>query len=352
MATLGIVIPVFEEESIVDVLYERVRAVLDKLDVPAVVCLVDDGSRDGTLQKLRAIHARDRRFTYLSFSRNFGHQTAVLAGLRELQADVYVVMDGDLQDPPELMPELLRKWREGFEVVYCVRKTRKENFLKRWAYASFYRMLRAVSYLKIPLDCGDFCLMDRVVVDNLRRMPEHNHFIRGLRTWVGFRQTAYEYDRDARIGGEPKYNLAKLFRLAYDGLVSFSFVPLRLAMKLGFAVSFAAFLGMCALIAGKLLVGIPLVGWTSTAVLILFMGGVQLFTLGVLGEYVARIFDEVKGRPLYVIKERRLPGETPAPAFRSGRQPDVVAVSQFAPTADGASPMSDLETVASCEGEL
>jgi len=245
-----------------------------------------------------------------------------LAGLREFDADVYVVMDGDLQDPPELIPELLAKWRSGYEVVYCVRRTRKENVFKRWAYTAFYRLLRAVSYLRIPLDTGDFCLVDRVIVEHMRRMPEHNHFIRGLRTWVGFRQTAHYYHRDARAGGTPKYTLAKLFALAYDGLISFSFMPLRLAMKLGLVVSLFSFVAICGLVFTKLVFDIPLVGWTSTAVLILFMGGIQLFTLGIVGEYIGRIFDEVKGRPLYIIREQQLSAQMPdAPTARAEHIP-------------------------------
>ncbi len=306
MPTLGIVIPIFNEDQILDRLSDRLTQVMDSLEMPAVVCLVDDGSDDHSLAKIKGRCQEDSRFRYLSFSRNFGHQTAVLAGLRELDADVYVVMDGDLQDPPELIPELLAKWRSGFEVVYCVRQTRKESVFKRWAYSAFYRLLRAVSYLRIPLDTGDFCLMDRVIVEHMRRMPEHNHFIRGLRTWVGFRQTAYCYHRDARAAGTPKYTLAKLFALAYDGLISFSFMPLRLAMKLGLLVALLSFAAICGLIFTKLVFGIAVAGWTSTAVLILFMGGIQLFTLGIVGEYIARVFDEVKNRPLYIIREQQL----------------------------------------------
>ncbi|MFQ5806475.1 MAG: glycosyltransferase family 2 protein [Phycisphaerae bacterium] len=306
MLTLGIIVPIYNEDQILDQLYERMSQVMCSLDMPAVVCLVDDGSVDQSLAKIKGFCAKDQRFRYLSFSRNFGHQTAVLAGLRELDADVYVVMDGDLQDPPELIPELLMKWRSGYEVVYCVRQTRQENVVRRWAYAAFYRLLRAVAYLRIPLDTGDFCLMDRIVVQHMRRMPEHNHFIRGLRTWIGFRQTAYYYHRDARSGGASKYTLSKLFALAYDGLISFSFAPLRAATKLGFLVSFVAFVAICGLVVQKLVFGIPLLGWTSTVVTILFMGGVQLLTLGIMGEYVGRIFDEVKGRPLYIIREQQL----------------------------------------------
>jgi dolichol-phosphate mannosyltransferase len=322
MSTLGLIIPVYNEQETLPQLHARVAAVLDRLDRPATVCFVDDGSHDRTLELVREISRHDPRFRYISFSRNFGHQTAVLAGLRELDADVYVILDGDLQDPPELIPKLLATWQSGYEVVYCVRKTRRENVLKRAAYRSFYRLLAAISYLRIPLDTGDFCLMDRVIVDHLRRMPEHNQFIRGLRTWVGFRQTALEYDRDARAAGTPKYNLRKLFGLAYDGLISFSFVPLRLAMKLGLAVSAAAFLAICALVLTKLVFDIPLVGWTSTVVLVLFMGGVQLMTLGLLGEYTARIFDEVKARPLYITREQNLHAySAPASSRAYGNSP-------------------------------
>lgn len=321
MPTLGLVVPVFNEEQILEQLYHRTSQAIASLGIPVVVCLVDDGSRDRSLEIIRGICARDPRFRYLSFSRNFGHQTAVLAGLRELDADVYVVMDGDLQDPPELIPELLQRWRAGYEVVYCVRRTRREGFLKRWAYRAFYRMLRAVSYLQIPLDTGDFCLMDRVVVQHLRNMPEHNPFIRGLRTWIGFRQTAHHYDRDARAGGTPKYTFTKLVGLAYDGLISFSFVPLRLATKLGVGVSLLSFAATCGLILTKLVFGLPLAGWTSTVVLILFMGGIQLLTLGIIGEYIGRIFDEVKARPLYIIKEQRLMPDSGAARSAAATEP-------------------------------
>jgi polyisoprenyl-phosphate glycosyltransferase len=331
MPTLGIVIPVYNEEAVLPRLCERLQRVLDGLDLAGVVCFVDDGSRDRSLERLQAVAEADQRFQYLSFSRNFGHQTAVLAGLRELDADVYVVMDADLQDPPELVPELVARWREGCEVVYCVRQKRKENFLKRWAYAAFYRLLQAVSYVRIPLDSGDFCLMDRIVVDHLRQMPEHNAFIRGLRTWVGFRQAPYPYERDARADGEPKYTLRKLFGLAYDGLISFSFAPLRLATKVGFGVSFTALVATVGLIFTKLVYGIPLQGWTSTVVLILFMGGINLLTLGVMGEYLARIFDEVKGRPLYVIREQRLACRPPLDPPAEHERSAAPAAGQFVP---------------------
>jgi dolichol-phosphate mannosyltransferase len=213
-------------------------------------------------------------------------------------------MDGDLQDPPEVLPLFIAKWREKFDVVYAIRKKRKEGILKRTAYAAFYRLLRKLSYLDIPLDSGDFCLMDKKVVVRVREMKERSRFIRGLRTWVGFRQTGLEYERDYRFAGEPKYTFGKLLRLAYDGLFSFSTVPLRLAVYTGFAFSAIAFLGGLFIIYQKLFHGIGVVGWSSTIIVIIFFGGVILGTLGIIGEYISRIYEEVKNRPLYVIQDK------------------------------------------------
>ena len=198
---------------------------------------------------------------------------------------------------------MLARWRDGFQVVYAVRRTRREHVLKRAAYRTFYRLLRRLSYVNMPLDAGDFALMDRCVVDLLNQMPERNRFVRGIRAWVGFRQTGIEYDRDPRFAGESKYPLTKLMRLAYDGVVSYSFVPLRLVTQLGFLISVVAFGMMTYILMLKIVWGISLVGWTSTIVVILFLGGVQLLSLGILGEYIGRIFDEVKRRPLYVVKD-------------------------------------------------
>lgn len=304
MPTLGLIIPVFNEQEIIAQVVQRVQHVLDQLDLPAVACFVDDGSRDETRAHLQAASAADPRLQYLSFSRNFGHQTAVLAGLRELDADVYVIIDGDLQDPPELIPQLLDEWRQGNQVVYCVRHKRKEVFLKRWAYAAFYRLLRSVSYLNIPLDTGDFCLMDRAVVDQLRRMPEQNQFIRGLRTWVGFRQTAFHYERDARAGGEPKYNLRKLMRLATDGLLAFSDFPLAIITRLGVVTTALAALGVLFVLLGAIWHQAPPTALSLLAAGLFFLGGVQLTCLGIVATYIGRIYDDVRGRPLYVVHER------------------------------------------------
>lgn len=299
----SIVIPVFNEEETVPELVRRVGAVIGTLDAPADVILVDDGSRDGTMELLRKAHGEDARFKVVSFSRNFGHQTAISAGIDHARGDAVILMDGDLQDPPEVIPDFVAKWKEGYDVVYAVRTKRKENVLKRAAYAAFYRMLRKLSYLDIPLDSGDFCLMDRKVAETLRRLPERNRFVRGLRTWAGFRQTGLAYERDRRFAGRPKYTLRKLFGLAYDGLFSFSTAPLRWAVYFGFGAAALAFVGGLWVVYEKLVHGIAIAGWTSTIVVITFFGGAILLTLGLVGEYVARIFDEVKQRPTYVVRE-------------------------------------------------
>lgn len=302
--TLSLVVPMFNEEETIPSFYARATKALEGAGEPYEIIFVDDGSRDGSFLALRALAEKDRRVRVLRFSRNFGHQTAVTAGMKYATGRAVAVIDGDLQDPPEFVPEMMKRWREGFEVVYAVRRNRKENAFKRAAYLSFYRLLRSLAYVDMPLDAGDFAIMDRRVVDELNRMPERNRFVRGIRAWVGFRQTGLEYDRDPRFAGESKYPLSKLFKLAYDGVISYSFVPLRLATRLGFAISGVAFLLILYFLGLYLFVGPELLtGWTSTIVVILFLGGVQLISLGILGEYVGRIFDEVKSRPLFIVSE-------------------------------------------------
>ncbi len=302
--TLSLVVPMYNEEETVSTFYRRAVAALEQIAVPFEIVVVDDGSTDGTFERLRALAEGDSRVKVVRFSRNFGHQTAVTAGLHYAKGAAVAVIDGDLQDPPEFVPRLFEKWREGFEVVYAVRRSRKESVLKRAAYRLFYRLLRRLSYVDIPLDSGDFAIMDRRVVDELNKMPERNRFVRGIRAWVGFRQTGIEYDREPRFAGESKYPLGKLVKLAYDGLVSYSFVPLRMVTHLGFVISGSAFALILYLLTLRLVYGERLVtGWTSTVVVVLFLGGIQLLSLGILGEYVGRIFDEVKRRPLYVVRE-------------------------------------------------
>jgi len=302
--TYSIVVPIYNEHENIPELFRRLRPVIDTLDGRVEVIFVDDGSRDDSFALLLDLHRQDPRFKAISFSRNFGHQVAFTAGIEHATGDAVILMDGDLQDPPEVLSLFIAKWKEGFDVVYAIRKKRKENILKRAAYASFYRILKRLSYLDIPLDSGDFCLMDKRVVDTLRRLPERNRFVRGLRTWAGFRQVGLEYERHQRFAGSPKYTLGKLIRLAYDGVFSFSTAPLRAAVYCGFALSTLAFLGGLYLVYQRLAHKIDLVGWTSTMVVMTFLGGVILATLGVIGEYIGRIYDEVKSRPLYVIREK------------------------------------------------
>lgn len=302
--TLSVVIPIFNEEETLAALFARLSAALVATGESFEVLFVNDGSRDGSERILRDFHARDARFKSIHFSRNFGHQIAITCGFDHARGQAVIAMDGDLQDPPEVLPHLIARWREGYEVVYAVRQNRKEGLLKRSAYKAFYWLLRKVSYLDIPLDSGDFSLIDRRVIDLLGSMPERNRFVRGLRTWVGFRQVGYEYAREARFAGESKYNLARLFKLAFDGLVSYSYVPLRLVSNVGLLVSASALGYMGYLLVARLFGGTPIEGWTSTVVIVLFLGGVQLLSLGVIGEYVGRIFEEVKQRPHYVVRER------------------------------------------------
>jgi polyisoprenyl-phosphate glycosyltransferase len=319
--TLSLVVPVFNEISILPEFHQRAAAALRACCETYEIIFVDDGSTDGSLEELRRLAGADPHVRVVSFSRNFGHQTAVTAGLNYSTGAAVVVIDADLQDPPELIPDLLARWREGYQVVYAVRRSRREGWGKRAAYRLFYRLLRSLAYVNMPLDAGDFAIMDRRVVELLNEMPERNRFVRGIRAWVGFKQTGLEYDRQPRFAGESKYPFTKLMRLAYDGVISYSFVPLRVVTQLGFVISVVAFAAIAYLLGLKLLFGISLKGWTSTIVTILFLGGVQLVSIGILGEYVGRIFDEVKRRPLYVVKDEVgfEPAEQAAESVRSAR---------------------------------
>ncbi|MCX6136927.1 MAG: glycosyltransferase family 2 protein [Ignavibacteriales bacterium] len=299
---ISVVVPVFNEEETLGLLVERLVAVLEKMTKRYEVLFVNDGSRDRTYELLIRHAAANQNLRVVDFSRNFGHQTAVAAGLSYAAGDAVIVMDGDLQDPPELLPEFVEKWREGYEVVYAVRAERKENIFKRTAYKMFYRALHALADIDIPLDSGDFGLMDRRVVDAINRMPERNRFVRGLRSWVGFRQVGLPYSRDARFAGDSKYPLTKLMKLAFDGLISFSTAPLKIATAIGFLVSFCSFVGILFYL--YLFFTTPRVpGFTTLIIILLFIGGVQLITVGILGEYVGRIYDESKHRPMFVVRE-------------------------------------------------
>ena len=299
---VSVVLPVYNEKDNLQALHQRLEQALEGDGVAYEIIFVDDGSSDASYCILQRLAAEDQHVRVVQLARNFGHQIAISAGLDFAQGDAVIVMDADLQDPPEVLPRFVAKWREGYEVVYAIRRKRKEHVLKRLAYASFYRLLQPLASIDIPLDSGDFCIMDRRVVDLLKAMPERNRFLRGIRSWVGFRQIGLEYERDARFAGETKYTLTKLVKLAVDGLVSFSYLPLRLASVMGFVVSLVAFALGARTLYMKLRYPTFIAGFTTIVVGVTLLGGIQLITLGIAGEYIGRIFDEVKQRPLYTVR--------------------------------------------------
>jgi len=311
MKKISVIVPCFNEEAVLPKLFARLTAVAATWGCNYEIICVDDGSRDRTWEILKAQNQTDSRWRCLCFARNFGHQTAVSAGLHFATGDAAVIIDADLQDPPEEISRLLEKWREGFEVVFATRKERKDPLLKKFLAWGFYRLLQNLTPLPMSRDAGDFCLLDKKVVAVMNALPERNRYLRGLRTWCGFRQTSVEFDRAERAAGVPQYTFKKSFRLAMDGMFSFSTVPLRLATYLGLAVSVAAFLGAVFTFCEKVFAeqfarfgftpgphGIP-----TLVISILFLGGVQLICLGILGEYIGRIYEEVKGRPQWVIQD-------------------------------------------------
>ena len=300
----SIIIPLYNEEKTIPELVTRLAAVTDGMNDPWELILVDDGSTDGSFTAMCALHRNDPRIKVVRLSRNFGHQIAISAALDLAQGDAVILMDGDLQDPPELLPQLIKLWKDGYHVVYTVKTSRKENWLKRLAFKSFYRILSAMSSIKIPMDAGNFSLMDRRVVEVLRTMPERNRYISGLRAWAGFQQTAVYYDRGPRFAGKPQMSLGRLFHLALDGIFSFSNAPLRAAIYFGMAAAMVSFAGGLYVVYEKLFTNLAILGWASTIVSILFVGGMILMTLGVIGEYISRIYEEVKKRPLYVIRDK------------------------------------------------
>jgi dolichol-phosphate mannosyltransferase len=303
--TYSLVIPIYNEEENIPEMYRRLNGVLEKLDGETELILVDDGSCDQSLTLMRELSDRDRRVRYLSLARNFGHQIAVTAGLNFTQGESVIVMDADLQDPPELLVEMIEKWREGYQVVYARRISRRqEGWVKRAMAYAFYRILRRLAKVNIPPDTGDFCLMDRQVVDVLNKMPERNRYIRGLRAWVGYRQTSVLYEREPRFAGTVKYTLRKSWALALDGIISFSKVPLRLATYVGLFSACLAMVMIVLVLYWRIFQPVePLIGYTIITIAMLFLGSIQLLCIGILGEYIGRIYEEVKGRPIYTLKE-------------------------------------------------
>ncbi|GAC1441844.1 MAG: glycosyltransferase family 2 protein [Vulcanimicrobiaceae bacterium] len=303
MSLISVVVPLFNEEGNVAELVRRITSIMDRVAVDDryEIIAVNDGSRDGTLAALHALQRVQPRLVVVDLSRNFGHQIAATAGLDTARGDAVVLMDGDLQDPPELIEAFLAKWREGYDVVYATRKTRKgESAFKLLTARIFYRTIRRLTNVSIPVDTGDFRLMSRRVVDALGETREKHRFLRGLVSWVGFNQIGVEYEREARLSGVTKYPFSKMLKFAIDGITSFSEIPLRFATYLGFFVSAFAFVYAAVVIVLKVL-GLNEPGYTSIMVVVLFLGGVQLVTIGIAGEYLGRIYDQVKARPLYLV---------------------------------------------------
>jgi dolichol-phosphate mannosyltransferase len=298
-----LLIPCYNESAVIPLLLDALTSFEAKCPYDVRITFIDDGSRDNTFELLKAACEKHKNWRVLRFSRNFGHQAAVSAGLAHANGDVIGVIDADLQDPPEVLLEMLAKWAEGYDVVYGVRRNRKENVLLRSAYSLFYMMLKKMANVDIPLDAGDFSVIDRRVAREINNMPEHNRFIRGLRGWIGFKQYGLAYERRARAAGEPKYTLRKLFKLAFDGLITFSSVPLKLGVWIGGMSAFAGSLYLVYALVQKLVFHSSPQGWASLVAIVVFFGGVQLLVLGIIGSYIGRIFDEVKNRPHYIVAE-------------------------------------------------
>jgi len=300
----SIIIPVFNEEKNIDVLYERLTKVLKPLKQEYELIFINDGSTDSTLIKLNNKHLKDNVLKIINFSRNFGHQMAVSAGLKYAKGTTVAIIDADLQDPPEILPQFFKKAEEGYDVVFAIRKKRKESTMMKLAYATYYRFLKSIADIDIPLDSGDFCVMRRRVVDAINLLPERNRFIRGIRTWVGYKQVGFEYERDARLAGESKYNFKRLLKLAFDGIFSFSYVPFKFMFYLGLLALIFSILGGIWVIYMKFFTTnynqVP--GFATTIMLLIFLGGLQLFCMGVMGEYIKRIYDEIKQRPPYIVE--------------------------------------------------
>jgi len=300
----SIIAPIYNESGNLQELYRRVRDTLDNLSEPWELLLVDDGSTDGSRDIIRELAEADPRVRKIIFARNFGHQLAVTAGLDYSRGQAVIIIDADLQDPPEVIPQLIEKWREGYEVVYAIRKEREgESWFKLATASLFYRIIYRITDVDIPLDTGDFRLLDRKVVDVMKEMRERHRFLRGMSVWVGFRQTGVTYRRAARFSGEPQYPIRKMIKFASDAITGYSYFPLQLATYLGFFSAGLSILAIPVVIVTRLAGSQAFFGQATTLIAVLFLGGVQLISLGILGEYIGRIYDEAKGRPLYIVRE-------------------------------------------------
>jgi len=302
--TISIIAPVYNEAAILPELYKRVKAALEPLQDSWELIVIDDGSEDGSRELIRKLAREDSKVKPVIFARNFGHQIAVTAGLDYSRGEAVVIIDSDLQDPPEVIPELVEKWREGYEVVYAYRTEREgESWFKLTTAKLFYRIIYKITDVDIPMDTGDFRLLDRKVVDVINQMRERHRFLRGMSVWVGFRQTGVPYKRAARYAGETKYPFKKMVKFASDAITSFSYFPLQVATYLGFISAGLSILAIPFVIALRLAGEQAFLGQATTLIAVLFLGGVQLISLGILGEYIGRLYDEAKGRPLYIVKE-------------------------------------------------
>lgn len=302
--TYSIIAPIYNEIDNLPELYRRVKEVMDSSGEPWELILVDDGSTDGSTEKIRELAGQDKTVRPVIFARNFGHQVAITAGWDFARGDAVIIIDADLQDPPEVILELAKKWKEGFEVVYAVRGEREgESWFKKITAAAFYRLIYSITDVKIPVDTGDFRLMDRKVVNVLKQMKERHRFPRGMSAWVGFKQVGVTYNRAARYAGVTKYPIRKMFKLAVNAITGFSYFPLQVATFFGFFSAGISILAIPVVAALRLAGSHFFEGQTTTLISVLFLGGVQLISLGILGEYVGRLYDEAKGRPLYIVRE-------------------------------------------------
>lgn len=302
--TYSIIAPIYNEIENLPELYRRIKEVLDSLGEPWELILVDDGSTDGSTEKIRQLAIADKTVRPVIFARNFGHQVAITAGWDYARGDAVIIIDADLQDPPETILELVKKWKDGYEVVYAVRAEREgESWFKKFTAAMFYRIIYSITDVKIPVDTGDFRLMDRKVVDVLKQMKERHRFPRGMSAWVGFKQIGVTYKRAARVAGVTKYPFQKMLRLALNAITGFSYFPLQVATFFGFISAGIAILAIPIVIYMRIMGSGAFFGQATTLIAVLFLGGVQLISLGILGEYIGRLYDEAKGRPLYIVRE-------------------------------------------------
>jgi len=300
----SVVVPVYNEEEVVSVSYKRLTDVMESMQEDYEIIFINDGSRDNTAQIIANIIQEDKNVRLLNFSRNFGHMPAITAGMQYAKGDAIIIIDADLQDPPEVLPDMAALWKEGYDVVYGKRKERKgESFFKEWSASWFYRLINSMVSIDLPVDTGEFRIIDRKVCDAVNRLPERHRYMRGLVSWVGFRQTAYEYVRVERYAGTTKYPLRKMLSFAMDAITALSYKPLKLATSLGFIISLLSFIYMLVILWQTLFTDTTITGWASTIGIVLFTQGIVLMILGLMGEYIGRIFEEIKNRPVYIVQE-------------------------------------------------